>query len=315
MLGARELVDADVVRNVGVAFAGGLGRITRSGGLPVFDVAHGMDDLRTGVGFPAAVEQAARLSGDGIVRAAVGQRRFRSGILLLGMLRPGQAPRLREAHIDVVAYRTDMRLHPLENLPALFVLVEAEVEIGAQQAPTLRDAVEERVPDLPGQRVGRAIVVLGRVMEERSHVADRRQPQPHHDRVLGGVHQLVDVVGVEAVLEADLLRVGYARERRGVAVGEGPVAIRDHGAWIVLMHPHRHGEPGVARGDAGVAGRVRAGFGEDVLRARRRAHRPFRAHRPGDRAAAALMRDGRRHGDVCGRHQIGLPAGPDQRQP
>jgi hypothetical protein len=72
------------------------------------------------------------------------------------MLQARPADRLGKALVDVVSDRADMRIEPVGNLPALFVLVEAEIEKGSRQTAVLRGAVHQRVLNRALQRVGQA---------------------------------------------------------------------------------------------------------------------------------------------------------------
>src|SRR5271156_1782780 len=113
MLVAGELVDANIARKPKVARAERVGRIASARSFPVFDVAHRMNDLGAGAGLPAAVEDTTGFAGEGIESGLIGQGRLWTGILLLRVLGASQPARLREAEIDVISHRADMRLHSL----------------------------------------------------------------------------------------------------------------------------------------------------------------------------------------------------------
>jgi len=144
-------------------------------------------------------------------------------------------------------------------------------------------------------RIRRTVVVLGRVAQERVEVADRREPQPVHDRVLRDVGKLIDVV-VGEVARRQL-------DRGAVPVGVGPAAVRHDLRYIVEMDAM--GEDGVRRAlrgrRGGVLERERGAAGDDVLIAR-----------PGDRRVSGVTRDreaGRR-GETGQRSEIVLPSAP-----
>src|SRR5271165_7037291 len=145
MLVARKLVDSDIVPHLQIAPAKRIGRVASPRGFPVFDVAHRMNDLGAGAALCTAVKNPARVTSEGIERGLISQGRVRTGILHLGVLRPGQPAWLRKADIHVIPHRADMRLHPLEDLLTALVLIEAELEVGAEQSTALRDAVEQRM--------------------------------------------------------------------------------------------------------------------------------------------------------------------------
>ena len=133
-------------------------------------------------------------------------RRLRARVLRLGVLRSRQsrsacakrmlnAPRLE----GLVRYR------PFEHLSTVLILVEAELDEGADPATALGRAVDNGVLDSIAQRIYQAALVT--VAQEGVKVAGRREAQTHHHRILRRVEQLVDVVRVEPALEADLLWV------------------------------------------------------------------------------------------------------------
>src|SRR5258708_5531151 len=125
------------------------------------------------------------------------------------MLQPGDTPRLAEPDVHGNACGCDMGIHPLEDLAAVFVLVEAEVEERAHIAPALRGAVHQRMVDRAIERVLRT----AGAMQERYEIARGGKTEAEHERILGLVDQLVDVVGVESALLADmkLRRLGGVR--------------------------------------------------------------------------------------------------------
>src|SRR5882762_6778617 len=153
MLRARKLIDAHVPWNIDVLPSTRIDGVESAGRFPVLCVTHRVDDLRARVGWLAPIEQAAFLPGKGVEGLAIRERTLRARILLLRVLRPRQPARLRESHVDVVAHRADMRLHAVEDPAELFILVKAKLQKGSEQAPALRDAVQQRPLDLAGQRI------------------------------------------------------------------------------------------------------------------------------------------------------------------
>ena len=115
------------------------------------------------------------LASEGIQAVAVGQRPFRSRVLLFRVLRSGQTTRLGEADVDVVSDRPDVGLHAVEHRAVCLVLVEAQLEVGAQQPAALRNTVEQRKAHRPGERIRGALVVGRRIPKKAAHVAERRQ--------------------------------------------------------------------------------------------------------------------------------------------
>src|SRR6516162_1103986 len=130
MLVARKLVDSDIVRDPQIACTKRIGRVASPRGFPVFDVTDRVNDLGAGAAFCAAIENTAGLTGKRIVSGLISQRRVRTGILLFRVLGAGQPTGLRKPDIDVISHRADMGMHPLEDLLAALVLVEAEVQKG-----------------------------------------------------------------------------------------------------------------------------------------------------------------------------------------
>ena len=151
------------------------------------------------------------------------------------------------------------------------------------------------------------------VPEERADVAERGEADAQHRRVLRGEHDLVEQVRIEAVLQADLRRIGRAGERmrrrrtwrtpsRSGAISAvapiSPSIVSD--AWVVRL------------ACLGVEARrlVRQRVGVDDHRLRSLARRVDDArHDPaGDRRAVGILRD--RHDDIivvrarapCGRN-------------
>src|SRR4051812_7118119 len=102
------------------------------------------------------------------------------------------ARRLGEALIEEsAAAARDVRDDAVEGLPVLLIAIEAEVQVGAEEAPALRHAERQRPVDRAGwnrQRVGRS------VFQHRDDVADGGRPEAGHRRILGGVYDLVDLV-------------------------------------------------------------------------------------------------------------------------
>ena len=94
------------------------------------------------------------------------------------------------------------------------------------------------------------------------------------------------MVGVKAVLQANLLRVRHAWKRRTGTIGEGPLAIGDRHFGIVLVHPLGEGKPRVTGGDARVSGSVGARIREDILGPRGASRS---AYDPSDRTTPVIV--------------------------
>src|SRR5438034_8795762 len=233
-----------------------------------------MEDLRAAVAPAAAVELAGLHVRDPVVEHSPGLRRLGARVLALGMLRPGQAVGLAEAHVERAAVRRLVRDRAFQDEVAVLLLVEAELDEGADIAPALRRAVDDGVLDRGAERVAldragcragpvpaavRGVVIVVVVVpaaaailvvvfpaalagaravavaQERDEVARRREAEPQHHGVLRGVKQLVNVVAVEIPLEAYLFRAWNTGERYCGAIGKGPIAVRNGLAGVVLV--------------------------------------------------------------------------------
>src|SRR5260370_20809297 len=130
---------------------------------------------------------------------------------MLRMLQSGDAPRLAEPDVHGNACGCDMGIHPLENLAAVFVLVEAEVKKRAYIAAALGGAMHQRMLDRAIERVLRTAGVV----QERHEIARGGKTEAEHQRILALVDQLVDVVGVESAQLADMKLLGVGGGRAG----------------------------------------------------------------------------------------------------
>src|SRR5216683_2974906 len=137
MLRTREMVDADIAGDREIVPAPGIRRVQRHQRLPVLGVGHGRRDLRAGLALAAALELAGGDAGDRIVALVPALRRFLARELLLGVLRPRQPRRLREADVEGAAVGGFVRDRSLEHLASVHALVEAELQEGAVPAPAL----------------------------------------------------------------------------------------------------------------------------------------------------------------------------------
>src|SRR5260370_35909179 len=110
---------------------------------------------------------------------------------MLRMLQSGDAPRLAEPDVHGNACGCDMGIHPLENLAAVFVLVEAEVKKSAYIAAALGGAMHQRMLDRAIQRVLRTAGVV----QERHEISRGGKTEAEQKRILTLVDQLVGRVG------------------------------------------------------------------------------------------------------------------------
>src|SRR5689334_961767 len=196
----------------------------------------------------------------------------------------------------------------------ILVLVEAELQERAYPASALRRAVDDRVVDRIAEQARRrrqqlrtavvrgalaatltvadAVAIPGvasiAVAQVRDEVARRREADAGDDRILGGVDELVDVVGIEAALRAHLQRAWGTRKRSRCTVPKRPGRIWNQYFRVELMHAHRQRCVAVVRAHSLVRRRRR-----QVLRRPRRRENVFGADASGDCAAILVTRDDR----------------------
>ncbi len=202
-----------------------------------------------------------------------------------------------------------MHVHAVEHGAPAFVLVEAEMQETAQIAPALRGAVRQCPAHAAGQRIGVAGIVLLGMAKKGNKIARGSEAEAEHNRVLRRVDQLIDVIGVEPTLQAEMRRARNTRKRLARAIGERPIGGGHRYRRIAL--PHLDGEKiarivgadrfvGNAAAEIGIAEPERASWREQFV---------FLAHAAGDAAAIRRVRHGRVQPDRAGQ-QIALPAAP-----
>src|SRR5262245_61551207 len=191
-----------------------------------------------------------------------------------------------------------MRYRSLKHLSTFFILVEAKLDERADPAAALGRAVDNGILDPIAQRIYQAALVT--VAQEGVKVAGRGEAKPHHHGILRCVKELVDVVCVEAALEANLRRIRNTGEWSRRAVGKGPLHVRDEFPRVVLMHAPRQGCSGVVSADRLVGW----GLGH-IDRARRGTENVFSTHPPLDLTAVAVSGD--RQSDLQTGRYIAFP--------
>jgi hypothetical protein len=82
------------------------------------------------------------------------------------------------------------------------------------------------------------IVALG-APQKGDEIARRRESEPEHFRTLGRIDELINVVRVEAALQAQMSGARNARKRFPSAIGERPISSRHRNGCIALVHLHR----------------------------------------------------------------------------
>ena len=133
-----------------------------------------------------------------------------------------------------------MRDDPVKGRPVLFILVDADVDVLAQEASALGTAHGVGVVDSPGKRVPPSPVKWGRgVFQEGDGIPHGDEPQSHDPAYVRGVDQLVNLPRIEAGGHVDV-----AVLRLHVLIldpDEGPLAPIDSGGGTVGQVPHRQG--------------------------------------------------------------------------
>ena len=122
------------------------------------------------------------------------------------------AVRERPAEIETDPAAGDDRPRAIEYLTAGLVLVHAIKDECPGVVARLRDSPYGGPLNRTRERVRRTEVIHRGVLEERSHIAKRGHTDPQDIGISCGKDDLVQERGIETVLEADLRRIGRARE-------------------------------------------------------------------------------------------------------
>ncbi|HWF96441.1 MAG TPA: hypothetical protein VG291_15905 [Xanthobacteraceae bacterium] len=296
VLGARDIIAPHIVGQRDIGIAGGADPFGRELEAPDFRGAEMLDDLRTGMGRAAAIENAGgRQAADGV---GPGRPRLRAFTARLVQLE--HAVRHGKAEIQGDPPARDDRPGPVIDLSSGFVLVEAEMDEAAQEISRLGNPAGDRPADPVGDRIGRSRIILRGIAEEGAHIAERRESDAQDQRILGGEHHLVEQLGIEAVLEADLGRVGGSGKwMLSAAFGEGPVGGRNFGARA----DHASGGLGCMGGEARLLGierdrpiGQRIGVHDHGLRIGASGIEDAPHDAPGDRRPIGILRH--RHDDI-----------------
>lgn len=297
VLVAGQEVGADVVRKLDMA-APGVGDHQRSGADPHLGVGVDVEDLRAVPGCLAAGQDSVGLAAHRVGQDTVGEGEVVARHRVLFVLaRVVAGHREGDVELGQPGTRHD-RKDALEDDTPLQVLVESLVEPVAEEPAALGDAHPHRHLDVTGQGVRGSGLVLSLVAEEGDDVARPGEADPHDDRILGRIDELVDRSAVEAgrPVDADLV-LGQVRPAQ---VGRRPARIPR-----VLAHGQRCRRRVQVGGGVGERRRARVlGVVEDELV-------PVDA---GDRGAVGLGGDRElaAHQAALARH-VGLPAVPDHR--
>ena len=321
VLSRGEDEGAHVARVGHVAPAERIGEAQRLARLPDLQRSRDVEDPWAGAVGVAAIEDALPAAGDRIGLRRVVEREIVGLIEVIDLVAPG-ASRMAEAHVERHQAAADMRQRTFEHLAAALVGVEAQMQVRADEAPALRGAHDDRRVARAVDRIARARRIGPLEAEERADIAQRREADPQHDRILGTVDKLVEPARLEACRQADL---GIAR-RLGLAVGAGaeaPLVVWDRHARRIFLRAHgqarpesvgqrelvvrRHGRISGVREPREPAGRQRQRLGrcrdDDLGTQDARDARPV-----------GIARDGRAEPHAVGAvREVRLPAEPDER--
>ena len=236
---ARRVVAAHVRGQRDVAIRARAHQIRRQPQRVELGRAERLDDLRARFRGLAPRQQTASLAAPRLV-GVVGPPQH---ALAAGLEHLGRAAGRAEADVHRQLPRGDVGVHAVEHAASGLVLVEAQVQEAAQVVARLRVALRDRVANRRAERAG------GRALpKERDQVARGREADAVHRRILGDVGQLVERRRIEPTLEAQLLRVRVAGERRLGAVRERPFVGAKRNPAALLGQPPRQASPWSCRG-------------------------------------------------------------------
>src|SRR5262245_26528847 len=234
----------------------------------------------------------------------VGERKVIARIKVVYLIAPGVA-RLGEANVQGDQATTDVWIGPLEGHAALLVGIEAEMNEGANKAPALRCAHDQRLVIAPVDGICRASVVFLLVLEIGGKVTHRREPKTKDKWILGAVDELVNTSGLKSRRQANLPITGN-RPSALSASTETPATVGNCRQRLLLPGPHGQcRQKPIGEGDpivdaygciTGVVHECEPAAGQ-VQRFRRSPHDQFAANQPGNRRAIEVLgsRDRERH--------------------
>ena len=226
---ARKVVASDVLRQRNVARGIGADEPRRHPQPPELGGPEHFHHLRTRTGRRAAIEQAGRApAATRVLVAAPPQHRFAARFV-----ERRRAARSGKPEVERRLPRRDVREDAVPHDPAGQVLVEAEMDEGLEKVARLRGSDRHRKPDPPCHRVAGAVPIVGRVTEEGDEIARRGEPDTEDQRILRGVDQLIQALGIEASLHTDARGIRNTGKRFAATVGECPIG-RRHGAGAGL---------------------------------------------------------------------------------
>ena len=150
MRGARVVVAPDVRGQRQVSLRVGADQIRRHAQSPEFRRSERFDDLRAGPRRGAPIEEARRLQSTRLVRVT----RPPDDAIAAGLVHAGGAARQAEAQVDRRLTRRDPWKRAVPDDAVLRVLVEAEMDEGADEIARLRVSDADRVLDGAGHWIG-----------------------------------------------------------------------------------------------------------------------------------------------------------------
>src|SRR5437868_11572808 len=107
----------------------------------------------------------------------------------------------------------------------------------AEEVSGLRAAEAHRRGDPPAQRIGSAGIVLQAIAQIGIQVARCSETNAVDFRILAGIYKLVQIGWIEAILQADLTRIGFAGKRNPAAIRERPVGTTERNDGAAFRGP------------------------------------------------------------------------------
>ena len=150
------------------------------------------------------------------------------------------ARRLGETHVKAAASTARyVNQHAIEHFAVALIAIETVIQHGAEEAATLRDA--ESVGALQREVRGRRTGYEAAETQPGNHIAHGGETGAGHRRIFGGVNQLVNPAGIEAVLGHD-----------GRAVFDVPVGAGNGSARAFHLVANSQAEVGIVGIENGV---------------------------------------------------------------
>ena len=233
MGGGGEVVAAHVGRERDIGFRVGADQIGGHAEIPEFEAAEGFDDLRAGAGGVAAIEQ----TGRGAMAGFIGIIAPPDDAVAAGLVENGGAAGNGETEVHGELAGRDVGIRAVPDDSARFILIEAEMDIAAQEVAGLRVAFGDGQFDLLRHGIRGSVVVLVVVAQEGVEVAGGGVADAEDERVFGGVDELIQRAGSKPP---------FAQMREGSGVPGKGVVLQSAKAQsaVAIGWPVRYPKPG-----------------------------------------------------------------------